>query len=85
MRYRVDLTPRARKQLGELDKPVQARVVRKLDELADDPRPPGCKKLQGDDNLWRIRVGDYRIVFSIHDDVLLVMVARVAHRRDVYR
>jgi mRNA interferase RelE/StbE len=85
VKYKVDLAPRARKQLADLDSAIQARVVRKLEELADNPRPPGCKKLQGEDNLWRVRTGDYRIAYSIHDDVLLVVVARVAHRRDVYR
>ena len=56
-----------------------------IDQLAENPRPQGCKKLKGDDNLWRVRAGDYRIVFSIHDDLLLVLVIRIAHRREVYR
>ncbi len=85
MKFRVELAPPARKQIAGLDKTIATRILRKLDELAEDPRPAGCKKLQGDDNLWRVRVGDYRIVFSIFDDVLLVIVARIAHRRDVYR
>ncbi len=64
---------------------MRARVVAKLEDLSDNPRPPGCKKLKGEDNLWRIRVGDYRVVFAIYDDVLFVLVARIAHRRESYR
>lgn len=85
MKYRVELAPLARKQLAALDRPIRARVVDKLETLADNPRPSGCKQLKGDDNLWRVRVGDYRVVFAIYDDVLLVLVARIAHRREVYR
>jgi mRNA interferase RelE/StbE len=83
--YRVLTTPDADKQLAKLDGSVRARVAQRVDQLAENPRPAGCKKLKGDDNLWRVRAGDYRIVFSIHDDVLLVLVVRIAHRREVYR
>jgi len=83
--YRVELAPLARKQLADLDRAMRARVVAKLEDLSDNPRPPGCKKLKGEDNLWRIRVGDYRVVFAIYDDVLFVLVARIAHRRESYR
>jgi len=60
-------------------------VTEALAVLRDDPRPPGCVKLTGADDLWRIRVGQYRVVYTIRDDELLVLVVRVAHRRDVYR
>jgi mRNA interferase RelE/StbE len=83
--YRVRISPDADKQLARLDGPVRARVVQRIDQLAENPRPSGCKKLKGDDDLWRVRVGDYRIVFSIHNDLLLVLVIRIAHRREVYR
>lgn len=53
--------------------------------LADDPRPTGVVKLAGDDNLWRIRIGNYRVVYEIYDDQLIVLVLRVAHRKDIYR
>ena len=53
--------------------------------LAHDPRPTGVVKLAGDENLWRIRIGNYRVVYEIHDDRLMVLVLRVAHRKDVYR
>jgi mRNA interferase RelE/StbE len=83
--YRVRTSPDADKQLAKLDGSVRIRVAQRIDQLAENPRPPGCKKLKGDDNLWRVRAGDYRIVFSIHDDLLLVLVIRIAHRREVYR
>ena len=60
---------------------VDARIL----ALAEDPRPPGAKRLAGSEGLHRIRVGDYRVVYAIEDDVLLVLVVRIGHRRDVYR
>ena len=56
-----------------------------MDALAANPRPKGVKKLSGPDDLYRIRVGDYRIVYQIHDDRLIVLVVRIGHRKDVYR
>jgi mRNA interferase RelE/StbE len=83
--YRVRTSTDADKQLAKLDGSVRDRIAQRIDALSENPRPPGCKKLKGDDNLWRVRAGDYRIVFSIHDDLLLVLVIRIAHRREVYR
>jgi mRNA interferase RelE/StbE len=56
-----------------------------VDALANNPRPDGVKKLEDDENAWRIRVGEFRILFEIHDAALMIMVVRVAHRREVYR
>lgn len=64
---------------------VQRRIVAVVDALAIEPRPHGVVKLAGDENLWRVRVGEYRIVYEIHDGQLIVLVLRVAHRREVYR
>jgi mRNA interferase RelE/StbE len=61
-----------------------ARIVLRLEHLAATPRPPGCKKLKGGDKEWRIRVGEYRIVYVIDDRARTVDVTRIAHRRDVY-
>ncbi|MES1206396.1 MAG: type II toxin-antitoxin system RelE/ParE family toxin [Pseudomonadota bacterium] len=83
--YRVEFKPSAGRQLDDLDKAVRARVDRKIDELAENPRPVGAKKLKGSSELWRVRAGDYRIVYSIHDDVLTVLVVKIGNRRDVYR
>ncbi len=84
-RCAVYFKPSADRQLAKLPRDVQRRIVAAVDGLADDPRPQGVVKISGDDNLWRIRVGDYRVVYEIHDDRLVVLVLRVAHRRDVYR
>jgi mRNA interferase RelE/StbE len=81
MAHQILLQPRARRDVGKLPNAVKERVARAIDGLVNDPRPPGVKKLQGDDNLWRIRVGAYRIVY----ERLIVLVVRVADRKDVYR
>ena len=85
MRYTVLFKPSARKALLKLPKTMQMRVVEATDALADQPRPHGVTKLQGDENLWRIRVGAYRIVYEIHDDRLIVLILRVGDRKDIYR
>jgi len=82
--YRVVLTSTAEKELKGLSAQLNARIVPRLENLADNPRPPGCKKLQGGDKEWRIRVGDYRVVYTIDDAKLLVEVTRIRHRSDVY-
>ena len=61
-----------------------ARIILRLDRLTTDPRPHGCKKLKGGDREWRIRVGDYRLVYEIDDTAKRIDVARIAHRREVY-
>jgi len=83
--YRVDFLPAARRQFLKLSKPVQKRLAPHIDALETDPRPPGVKKLQGGPDLYRIRVGNWRIVYAIRDKDLLVLVVRIADRRDVYR
>jgi mRNA interferase RelE/StbE len=83
--YQVGLLPSAHRDLKRLPKPVQIRIAVALRELAGDPRPTGVVKLAGMENLWRIRIGNYRVVYEIHDDRLVVLVLRVAHRKDVYR
>lgn len=73
------------KELSKLDAPVRARVLRHIAALADDPRPPGATRLVGTDDLWRIRIGDYRLIYEIYDDELIVRIIRIAHRNAVYR
>lgn len=82
--YRVDFLPAAQRDLKRIQGPLRARLVATIDSLRADPRPPGCRKLQGQP-FWRIRVQDYRIIYQILDDQLLVTVIRVRHRRYVYR
>lgn len=85
MTYRIQLTPKALKQIGKLDKPVVRRIRLFLERIdRENPRLIG-KALVGDANLWRYRVGDYRILASIEDGELLVLVVDVEHRREVYR
>lgn len=83
--FEIIIKPSAEKQLDRLPGNIRARVLAVLEELRSDPRPAGVVKLQGDDNLWRIRVGDYRIIYEISDDQLIVLVLRAAHRKDAYR
>jgi mRNA interferase RelE/StbE len=83
-KYSVEIKPAARKELEALSDPVLARVIRKLESLADVPRPAGCKKLKGYKDMWRIRIGDWRVVYFIDETVKLVSILRIAHRREVY-
>lgn len=85
MSYRIDLTRRAAKGLDSIDLPHRRRVMAVIERLAADPRPPHCVKLSGHDNAWRVRAGDYRIVYEVHDDRLLVLVIEIGHRSTVYR
>jgi len=84
MTYRVEVSRRAAKAVTSLDKPTRRKVLLAIDALSGNPRPPGCRKLAAQE-AWRIRVGDYRIVYEIHDQVLLVIVVDVGHRREIYR
>jgi mRNA interferase RelE/StbE len=83
--YTVSLLPAAVKQLAALPRDVQVRVARKVDALARNARPPGAEKLSGADDLWRVRVGNYRVLYEIRDAALVILVVRVGHRREVYR
>ena len=82
--YQVEVKPSARKELARLPAQLIARIVPRLENLSSNPRPPGCKKLKGGDNEWRMRVGDYRVVYTINDAKLLVEVTRIRHRSEVY-
>ena len=82
--YDVALTSSAEKELRKLSGQLIARIVPRLENLASNPRPSGCKKLRGGDDEWRIRVGAYRVVYTIDDPKLLVEVTRIRHRSAVY-
>ena len=83
--YRVLLERAAEKDLSRLSSEVHARVIVAVESLARNPRPLGCRKLAGSKNDWRIRVGDYRVIYEIGDEIHIVRVHRVRHRREVYR
>ncbi|HEX3963337.1 MAG TPA: type II toxin-antitoxin system RelE/ParE family toxin [Trebonia sp.] len=85
MTYRVIVQPRARKAFLSLDGPVRKRVGAAIDGLAEDPRPPGARALTGLPGALRIRVSDYRIVYTVQDDQLIVLVIDIGHRREIYR
>jgi len=82
--YRIIIAPSASKEIENLPTRLAARVVKKIDALAINPRPPGVKKLE-DEELWRLRVSDYRIVYAIDDRARVVDIGRVGHRSKVYR
>jgi mRNA interferase RelE/StbE len=83
--YRIEFTPRADREFRALGRSTQVRLGRRIDSLAENPRPQGIKKLAGEQDLYRFRVGDYRIIYQIREKSLLVLVVRVGHRADVYR
>lgn len=86
MAYEVRVAPQVARVLRKTrDRDLVERLVSAIGELATTPRPAGCRKLEGQDDLWRIRVGDYRIIYSIDDGTLVVLVITVGNRRDVYR
>lgn len=84
MRYTVGYRVLAERQLMRLDLTVQKRVVIAIDKLADNPRPAGCRKLSGRPG-YRIRVGDYRVVYDIHDQIVTVEIIEIGHRGRIYR
>jgi mRNA interferase RelE/StbE len=81
--YRIELRPAAIRALRKLDPQVRRRIQGAIAMLAQDPRPPGARALRDRPGL-RVRVGDYRIIYTVHDDVLLVVVVRLGHRREIY-
>jgi mRNA interferase RelE/StbE len=85
MKYEIVLKPRASQELEQLPLIVLKRVRPAIAKLRNEPRPPGCKKLFGSDNAWRLRIGDYRVLYEVYDDELLVRVFRTSHRKEAYR
>ncbi len=83
-RYSLDIKQSAQKELDALADALFNRIDRKILALADTPRPAGCKKLKGYKDQWRLRVGDWRVLYIIDDVAKLISVTRIAHRREVY-
>jgi mRNA interferase RelE/StbE len=83
--YPIDFRPSALKAYKNLPRPDRKRVERAIDALAAQPRPAGAKKLAAEPDLWRIRVGSFRVIYKIEDDKLLILVVKIGHRKDIYR
>lgn len=83
--YRIEWKPSTKKDLRKLPPEIVIRVAAAVSELSANPRPPGSQKLAGSDHTHRLRLGDYRMVYSVQETLRLVTVLRVRHRRDVYR
>jgi mRNA interferase RelE/StbE len=83
--YRLEITASAEKQLAKLPKADRVRVARKIVELAAVPRPRGCRQLRGQEDVYRIRVGVYRVIYSIEERLIVVLILKIGHRKDAYR
>jgi mRNA interferase RelE/StbE len=84
-RYAIHYVRPARKDLEALPAEIQDRILAAIDSLQDDPRPRGCKKLRGSDDEYRIRVGQYRVIYEIHEKTVVILIVRISHRKDAYR
>ena len=82
-KFRVIFNATAEKEFAKLDKAIQSRVFKAIAKLPDNPRPPGCKKLTGSPN-WRIRIGDFRVVYDIVAATMLINIVKIGHRKEVY-
>ena len=85
MTYEIQISKSASKQIKKLPSEIQERIQVKINSLAIEPRPDGVKKLKGRENGYRVRVGDYRILYDVFDDVLLVIIVEVGHRSNIYK
>ena len=85
MAYRVEFTHRASKQFSSLERSVQLRLNPRIESLGENPRPRGAKKLLNSENIYRIREGDYRLIYQVQDKILLILVLKIGHRKDICR
>ncbi len=84
-RYRIEFAPAAERAFRRLAEDIRRRLRPRIDALAENPRPHGVETLEGEKGLHRVRVGDYRIIYQIRDEVLMVLVVGIGHRREIYR
>ena len=85
MKYRIEVKRSAAKALKKIPKPHRRRIAEKIDSLAEDLPNPETTKMKGENPFHRIRVGDYRIIYEIQDEVLVILIVKVGHRKDIYR
>lgn len=83
--YRIEIEDRAERKLKSLEKQIRLRIVKAVDKLAKNPRANNCKPLKGFTGIWRLRVGDYRVIYQIRDSELVILIVEVGHRKEVYR
>ena len=82
--YQIEIEASAQKTLKKLPESIRERIAKYIANLASNPRPAGCKKLKGH-NKYRVRVGNYRIIYEIRDDILVVIIIKIGDRKDIYR
>ena len=85
MRHRIEFSHRGARQFKNLPKRVQVRLKSKIDALSENPRPRGVEKLKGGDDLYRIRVGDYRVIYQVKNKALIVLIVKIGDRKEVYQ
>jgi len=83
--YKIEFSRKAERQFKALTNQIQKRLKPKIDALAQKPRPRGVKKLEGEDELYRVRVGDYRVIYQVRDNVLIVLVVSLGDRKEIYK
>ena len=85
MSYNIKIHKQALKELEEIPKKGCSKIITAIDSLADEPRPIGCKKLKGEhDYIWRIRVGNFRVLYKIDDEIMIVEIGKIGHRKNIY-
>ena len=85
MAYRIELSPRAQRDFRALDGYIRRRIARRIDSLSENPYPQGIKKIEGEDELYRLRIGDYRVLYQVREKILLILIVGMGHRHDIYR
>lgn len=85
MTYDIEVSEAAKKYLRQISKIDAKKIGKKIDNLVKNPRPQGVEKLSGEENIYRVRSGDYRIIYQIEDKILHILVLKVGHRKEVYR
>ena len=84
-KYKIHIKPSAAKEIESAPKKDRLRIIKRIQDLSSDPRPPGCEKLSGHDDKYRVRQGTYRIIHTISDVGLVICIVKVGHRKEVYR
>lgn len=83
--YTIQIRKKALKEIKLIPTPNKEKIIKAINELSNNPRPVGCKKLKGDEELYRIRIGDYRVIYNIEDKIKIVEITRAGHRKDIYK